>query len=36
MEAKERDEHQITCPRCAGAAEWSYFDTEKVQIEVIV
>jgi len=35
MEVKERDEHEIACPRCGGEAEWSFPDEEKARIEVM-
>jgi uncharacterized Zn finger protein len=35
MNAKERDEHEATCPRCGGEAEWSFLDEEKTRIEVM-
>lgn len=35
MHAKERDEHEQTCPRCGGQAQWSFLDAEKSRIEVM-
>jgi len=35
MEAKERDEHDIFCPRCGAEAEWSFLDAEKSRIEIL-
>jgi len=31
----ERDEHEITCPRCGARAEWSFIDDEKSTVEVL-
>jgi endogenous inhibitor of DNA gyrase (YacG/DUF329 family) len=35
MNAKERDEHEIACPRCGQEAEWSFADDAKRQIEIM-
>ena len=35
MNGKERDEHEIVCPRCGTDAEWSYLDPEKTRVEVM-
>jgi uncharacterized Zn finger protein len=35
MDAKERDEHEISCPHCGAEAEWSFLNEEKTLIEVM-
>jgi len=35
MNSKERDEHQMPCPRCGAEGEWSYLDPENSDIEVM-
>ena len=35
MNAKERDEHETTCPRCGEEARWSFSDADKTRIELM-
>ena len=35
MNGKERDEHEIHCPKCGADAEWSFLTSAKTDIEVM-
>jgi endogenous inhibitor of DNA gyrase (YacG/DUF329 family) len=35
MQAVERDEHEISCPRCGADAQWSFARIDKQEVEVV-
>jgi transcription elongation factor Elf1 len=35
MNAKERNEGQIECPRCGADAEWSFLDPDRTTVEIL-
>ena len=35
MNGKERNEHEVSCPRCGSDAQWSFLDSEKARVEVM-